>query len=194
MRKWGRTPFLVATAVAICLAGRAAWSHAFPSVRTVVVQVERCEIAVMVGYRPASGEATDTILTRIASQPESQRLLTAKSVLTTHAIAPITIAIDGKPLVPTSVRAKIGLDSSGTRPIVVVLVTYAVPHAGSLSVVSRDPRSTRISWTDRGSGRVDPEHAPGQGRWFTGVASFLLTLRAPSCVASASSHGSQLSH
>jgi hypothetical protein len=164
----------VATAVAICLAAGSAWGHSFPPVRTVVLQVERCELAVLVGYRPASGEATDTILRRIAGQP----LATAKTVLAAQALAPVTIAVDGKPLIPTSVRAKIGSD--GGRPLVVVLVTYRLP-AGTLSVTSREPRSTRISWVDRDSERVDSEQAPGQGRWFTGVASFLLSVAAPAC-------------
>ena len=177
----------VAIAVAICLAAVPAWGHSFPAVRTVVVQVERCEVAVLVGYRPASGEATDTILARIASQPRSQRLATAKGVLATHALAPLTIAVDGKPLVATNVRAKIGVDPSGTRPMVVVLVTYRMKAAGTLSVGSKDPRSTRISWTDRASGRIDFERAPAQGRWFTGVASFLLSLAAGDSACASSS-------
>jgi hypothetical protein len=169
----------VAAAVAICLAGQPAWGHTFPPVRTVVVQVERCELAVMIGYRPASGESTDTFLARVASQPKSQRPDTARTLLATQALQPLAIALDGKPLVPTSVRAKIGLDPGGTRPMVVVLLTYATPAGGKLSVTSRDPRSTRISWTDRDSGRVDLEHAPGQAKWFVGVASFLLSLAGP---------------
>ena len=166
----------VAIAVAICLAGQPAWGHYFPPVRTVVVQVEDCEIAVLIGYRPGSGEATDTILARIASQPKSQQLAAAKNVLAQQALSPLTFTIDKQPLVPTKVRAKIGVDPGGTRPMVIVLVTYALPSGGTLAVTSKDPRSTRISWTDRGSSRVDLEQAPAQGRWFTGVASFLLSL------------------
>jgi hypothetical protein len=113
-------------------------------------------------------------------------LAVAKSLLTTQAIAPLAFTLDGKPLVPTSVRAKIGADPGGTQPLVVVLVTFALPHAGSFSVTSKDPRSTRISWTDRDSHRIDIERAPGQGRWFTGVASFLLSLGASQCATSAS--------
>lgn len=168
----------VAIALAICVAAGTAWGHRFPPVRTVVLQVERCEVAALIGYRPASGEASDTILARVASAPKSQMLATAKNVLATHALAPLTISLDGTPLAPTSMRAKIGADPSGA-PIVVLLVTYRLPRAGVLSVTSKDPRSTRISWTDRDSRRVDLERAPGQGRWFTGVASFLLSLSGP---------------
>lgn len=170
----------VAIAVAVCLAAPAAWGHTFPPVRTVVVQVESCELAVLVGYRPASGEETDRLLARIGSSPKSQMPDTAKSLLTSQAMGPLTFAIDGKPLVPTAVRAKLGVDPSGSRPLVVVLVTFAIPEAGGrLSVASKDARSTRISWTDRDSARVDLPHAPAQGRWFTGVASFLLSLTPP---------------
>jgi len=168
----------VAIAVAVCLAGESAWGHTFPPVRTVVVQTETCGVVVLVGYRPASGEATDTMLARIASEPKSQRLAAAKNLLAKEALAPLAFAIDKTPLVPTEVRAKIGVDPGGTRPMVVVLVTFSLPHGGNLAVTSREPRSTRISWTDRASGRVDLEHAPAPGRWFTGVASFLLSLGA----------------
>ena len=168
----------VAIAVAVCLAAGTSWGHSFPPVRTVVIQLEKCEVAVLVGYRPASGEATDTILAQIASQPKSQMLAAAKNVLAREALGALHFAIDKQPLVPTSVRAKVGLDPGGTRPLVVVLVTFSIPRGGTLSVTSKDPKSTRVSWTDRDSGRVDLEHAPAQGRWFTGVASFLLSLTA----------------
>jgi hypothetical protein len=186
----------VATALAICLACQPAWGHTFPAVRTVVVQVEGCEVAVLVGYRPASGEATDTLLARIAVEPTTQQLATAKGVMGSEALAPLTFALDGKPLSPTSVRAKIGVDPGGTRPMVVVLVIYSVPRGGKLTVASREPRTTQISWTDRASGRIDPDHNPGQAKWFTGVASFLLMLSPPpgvaACVAtSKSSESSQ---
>lgn len=183
----------VVIAVAVCLAGQPAWGHTFPPVRTAVVQVERCEVAVLVGYRPASGEATDTLLARIASQPKFQMLGAAKHMLAKEALAPLAITVGGTPLVPTEVRAKIGLDPGGTRPMVIVLVTYAIPdRGGTLAMTSREPRSTRISWADRDSGRIDLEHAPAQGRWFTGVASFLLSVSAltggSGCATQSSSH------
>jgi hypothetical protein len=177
--RWGLLTPCVAIAVAVCLAGQPAWGHSFPPVRTVVVQVERCELAVLVGYRPAGGEATDTLLRRIASQPKISRLAAAKQLLAKEALAPLSLAIDGTPLVPTEVRAKIGVDPGGTRPMVIVLVTYAMPRGGTLHVSSKDARSTRISWADRDSRRVDLAQAPAPGRWFTGVASFLLSLAAP---------------
>jgi hypothetical protein len=183
----------VAIALAIVLAGQPAWGHSFPEVHTVVVQVERCEVAVLVGFRPASGEATDTLLARIGSQPKPQMLEAAKGLLAQQALGPLVFAVDKKPLVPTTVRAKIGVDPGGTRPLVVVLVTFPIPAGGTLSVTSKTPRTTRVSWTDRESGRVDLDHAPVQGRWFTGVASFLLSLSAAprgvsACVQSSSSH------
>jgi len=169
----------VAIALAICLAGQPAWGHTFPPVRTVVVQVEGCEVAVLVGYRPASGEATDTLLARIAAEPKAHQLEAAKVAMAREALGPLSFTLDGKPLSPTSLRAKIGVDPGGTRPMVVVLVTYAIPAGGTLAVSSREARTTRISWTDRSNGRVDLDHAPGQAKWFTGVASFLLSLTAP---------------
>ena len=113
-----------------------------------------------------------------------------RDVLAADALAPIALAVDGKPLVATSVRAKVGVEPGGQRPMVVLLVTYALPPGGQLALTTTDPRSTRISWQDRASERVASADNPAQDQWFDGVASFLLTLRAPggpSC-ASSSSH------
>ncbi|MDB4953954.1 MAG: hypothetical protein JWO36_1523 [Myxococcales bacterium] len=184
----------VAIAVAALLAATPAWGHTFPPVRTVVVQVESCEVVLLVGYRPGTGEPTEAILARVASQPKSQMLDALRGVMTAYAMAPFTVNLDGKPLVPTTVRAKIGLESGGARPMVVVLVTYAMATKGSLSVTSRDPRSTQISWQDRGASRVDLHDAPAQGKRFNGVASFLLSLSAPtgdSCATSQASESSR---
>jgi hypothetical protein len=152
-------------------------------VRTVVVQVERGEVVLLVGFRPGSGEATDGVLARVASQPKSRQLTTMRDTLAAFAVGPLAVSVDGKPLAPTSVRAKLGVEPGGGRPVVVVLVTYTLPAVGSqLSVSSKEPRSTRISWANHGNCRIDLERAPAQGRWFDGVASFLLTL-APQCAA-----------
>src|SRR5262249_30158082 len=161
--------------------------HTFPPVRTVVVQVEACEVVVMVGYRPGTGEPTEAILARVATQPENQRLEAMRAVMGAYAVAPLSLTLDGKPLVPTTVRAKIGVEPGGARPMVVVLVTYATPVAGRLAISSRDPRTTRISWQDRDSHRVDLTDAPSQGTWFDAVASFLLKVGPPACAPSPSS-------
>ena len=169
----------LATLVAVgllALAGRPAWGHTFAPLRTVVIQVESCEVAMMVGYRAGSREEADTLVARVASQPKSRASETMRDVLAAHAMRPLTLSVDGAALVPTTVRAKLSMDSAGGRPMVVVLVTYALPAGKQLSLASRDPRSTRISWTDRTSGRVDLETSPAQAKFFAGVASFLLNL------------------
>jgi len=182
------TRCMVAIALAIGLAGQPAWGHTFPPQRTVVVQVERCELAVLIGYRPGTGESTTQILGR------SSKLTQLRDLMTSYAVAPITFAMDGVPLVPTSVRAKLGIEDGGARPIVVVLVTYALPRSGALTVMSKEPRTTRISWQDRRSTRVDLAQAPAEDKWHAGVASFLLNLSAPqgdsACVTTASSRPS----
>ena len=184
----------LAIAVAISLAAPAAWGHTFPPMRTVVIQVEGCEVVAMIGYRPGTGEPTENILARVANSPKSRTLDTLREVMAAYAVAPLTIALDGQALVPTRVRAKVGIEDGGARPIVVVFVTYAVPHRGALTITSKDPRTTRISWQDRSTHRVDLAQAPTQGRWHSGVASFLLNLSAStgdSACASTSSPSSQ---
>ncbi len=178
----GMTRLLPATALAICLAGQPAWGHRFPEVRTVVLQVEACEVVLLVGFQPATGQETDAILGKAATAPKGYALDALKSQLTTHAMAPLTLSLDGKPLVATSARAKIGVEPGGSRPIVVVLVTYSLPPGRELALTSTEGRSTRISWQDRGSRRVAIPTAPAQGKWHNGVASFLLELTAPTGV------------
>ena len=176
----------LATLLATCLvtlAGSPAWGHTFPPVRTVVIQVERGEVVLLVGYRPGSGEATEALLARAASQPKSHALGTLRDRMAVDALAPLALTVDGVALVPTKVRAKVGVEPGGARPMVVVLVTYALPRGNQLALASRDPRSTRISWADRKSRRVEIGEAPAQGKWYSGVASFLLNLRpcGPDC-------------
>jgi hypothetical protein len=176
----------VAIAVAICVAATAAWGHAFPPVRTIVVQIERDELVLLVGYRPGSGDATETIIARAASQPKPRALEVLRDTMEAYALAPIAVTVDGKLLAPASAHAKLDLSANS----VVVLVTYKLPASGQLSVISHDPRSTRISWQDRDSCRVDLASAPAQDRWFTGVASFLLDLRRPCATSRSSRSGS----
>jgi hypothetical protein len=171
----------VAIAVATLLAATPAWGHTFPPARTVVVQVERCELAVLVGYRPGTGEPTQGLLARIAAQPAARRADAARAVLGAYALAPLSFTLDGKPLVPTTVRAKIGVEPGGARPMVIVLVTYAMPAAGQLAISSLDANATRISWQDRDSHRVELDEAPAQAKWFDAVASFLLRIGSPAC-------------
>jgi len=190
-----RVPLVVATALAGGLAGPAAWGHTFPPVHTVVVQVERCELAVLVGYTAGTGEPTERVIARAATQPKSHVVDALRDTLTAYAMAPLTFALDGAPMTPTSVRAKLGFDASGRRPAVVVLATFSLRRGGDLAITSRDPRTTRISWQDRTGSRVERDRAPAPGRWFSGMASFLLPVTAPpggsSCASSGSSDSSR---
>lgn len=168
----------VAGVVATSLAALPAWGHVFPPVRTVVLQVEPCHLSLLVGYRAGNGAAEENLLARAATGPKSMGLARLRDALTGFAMAPLHVAVDGHALAPTAVHAKLGVEADGGRPMVVVLVTYALPAGGSLSVTTSDARSTRISWTDRSGGRVTIPDAPAQGVWFAGVASFLLSLAA----------------
>jgi hypothetical protein len=184
----------VATTLATSLAGPPAWGHTFPPVHSVVVQVERCELALLIGYSAGTGEPTERVVARVASQPKSHALEALRATLTAYAMAPLSITVDGAPLTPSSVRAKIGFDAGGTRPVVVVLATFSLPPGAALAITSKDPRTTRISWQDRSSGRIALDRAPSEDHWYRSVASFLLPL-APatggsSCATSGSSDAS----
>lgn len=173
-----RLALSLATLVAIGsgVASRPAWGHTFAPLRSIVVQVEPCEVVLLVGYRAGTREEADNIVARVANQPRSQVAAALRDVLGAYAMAPITLSVDGHALVPTTVRAKLAAEAPQTRPMVVVLVTFVLPPGKTLGVMTRDPRSTRISWTDRSSGHVDLETSPAQAKFFSGVASFLLNL------------------
>jgi hypothetical protein len=174
----------VVIAVAIALAAGPAWGHSFPPVRTVVAQVDACEVALLVGFRPGSGDPTERILARAVAQPAARTLDALRTTMTTYAMAPLSVTVGGTALVPTNVRAKLALDDGG-RPTVFVLVTYAIPRGGGvLAIASKDPGTTRISWQDLESHRVDLARAPAQSHWHDHAASFLLSL-APSSGGSA---------
>lgn len=182
----------LATAVAVALltlASRPSWGHVFAPLRSIVVQVESCEVVLLVGYRAGSREEADGLVARVASRPKSQAAGAMRDVLAGFAMSPLTLSVDGRPLVPTTVRAKLAED--GGRPMVALLVTFGLPAGKRLALATRDPRSTRISWTDRESGRVELETAPTQAKFYSGVASFLLNLRPTSggspCVSASSS-------
>jgi hypothetical protein len=160
----------------LTLAGRPAWGHTFAPLRSVVVQVEACAVALLVGYRAGSRDEADSLVARVANQPKSHARDALRDLLAAHAMAPLAVTLDGAALVPTTVRAKLSSDAPGGRPMVVLLVTYSLPPGRSLAVAIKDPRSTRISWTDRRSGRVEISQAPAQAKFFAGVASFLLNL------------------
>lgn len=182
-----RVILLVAIALAASLAGPSAWAHTFPSVRTVVMQVERCELVLLVGFRPSTGEASDAMLLRAVNQPKSQGLDALRVMMGERALEPLHVAVDGKPLVPTAVRTKIGVEPGGARPMIVMLVSYPLPPGKLLSITSREPRTTRISWVDQASTRIDTARSSAQGKWSDSVASFLLTMSASSCGPSPSS-------
>ena len=182
----------LAGVVAIWLACGSAWGHSFPAVRTVVVQVEPCQVVLLVGYRPATGADTQLLLSQAGSHPKSQGTGPLREVLGAHALAPLSLLVDGHRLVPTTVRAKIGSEPGGARPMVVLLVTYSLPRGAKLSLTTSDPRNTRISWQDRTSGRVEIGNAPEQDHWFDGVASFLLELTAGGSVCATTSSSDSL--
>lgn len=163
---------VVASALAGVLAASPAWAHRFPEVRTVVVQVEACEVALLVGYRPSVE----------SGQPGAMRSMGIEGLrkqLAAEALQPLTIEADGVRLLPTDVRTKMTVEPGLDRPMILLLVTFRLPPARRFAVHSAQPRTTRISWTDRASHRVDLDHVPSQNHFFDGVASLLLDLLPP---------------
>jgi hypothetical protein len=155
------------------------------------VQVEPCSVALLVGYRPAAGEATDTVLARTSGAHGAQGLKALRDTLAASAMAALNVAVDGEALVPITADAKLAAEPGGVRPMVIMLVTYALPAGKTLAITSREPRTSRFSWTDRSRGRIASSGAPSQRIWRDGVASFLLPLAVGESTCATSKRSSQ---
>ena len=119
----------------------------------------------MVGYRPGSGEPTEAILRRAATAPKSQALDALRDVLGAYAIAPLSVAVDGKRaaseplppdagpaigrlLVPDPERFLVGFDALFDEMLgyVVELNRRAVEDLGlNVLVFPEGTRSVRLS-------------------------------------------------
>ena len=167
---------VLATAIAIAIAMPQGWGHRFPAVRTVVVQVEPCSVALLVGWRPASGDDTAVLLGEAKTGGKDQEVQILTQRLTALALAPIRLRLGGVEVAPTSVEANVTVEDGTGRPVVLLLVSYPASRGGALEIVSKDPKSTRISWVDKSAGRVEIGAAPTQSQWHDDLASFLLNV------------------
>jgi hypothetical protein len=168
--------------------------HQVPGGRSVVAQVERCQLVLLVSWVPSAGAETDAIEAQArmgvgavpgsggtAADPNGRlRLLYAS-----RALAPLSIQVDGESMAATSLDVKLVRDPpTSTRVAAVALVTFDLPPVTrSVEIRNRDSHRTRFSWVDRSGGRFQ---APGmaQEKWSSGVASILLRSRSdswPSC-------------
>jgi hypothetical protein len=145
----------------------------------------------LVGYKPAAGEATDAVLAKASGAHGAQGFKALRDALAASAMTALTIAVDGEALVATSAEAKLAVEPGAGRPMVIMLVTYALPAGKTLSISTRDPQSSRLSWTDRSRGRIASSGAPGQRIWRDGVASLLLPLAAGESTCATSKRSSQ---
>jgi hypothetical protein len=168
----------LATALAVAYNPLLVWAHRFPSVRTVVVQVEPCSVALLVGWRPASGDTTALLLgeAKVRGSDKDKEIQVLTQQLTAMAMSSLQLVMDDSPLVPTSVEAKVSVEDGTGRPVVLLLLSYAVTTGGKLALLSKEPKSTRISWVDKSNGRVEITSSPSQLQWHDDLASFLLTL------------------
>ena len=163
-----RTGLVFAGVLAFSLAE----AHFVPADRMVVVQAEPDGLAVLVSYRPPSGNRT--ALTGLAAH---QRADVLKALLSVQAVAGLALAADGAPLPVTSVEAKLAEDPPGSgRAAIVLLITARRPAgARELTVSVADlGEPTRLQWLDRSRGRVVDYGPVPAGRWLSGQAALSL--------------------
>jgi hypothetical protein len=156
----------------VCALGATAHAHYVPADRMVVVQAEPEGVAVLITYRPASGERT--MLTGLQAR-HRRDVLTA--LLGVQAIAGLGLTADGAPLAVSSLSTKLVEDPPGTgRAVVVVLVTADRPAAARELTVSvadlGEPQ--RLKWLDRSRGRVVESGPVAADRWLDGRSAISL--------------------
>lgn len=175
--RWLRLTFL-ASALATVGPQRNAEAHTDRADRSIVLQVEPSQLVVLLGYRPASGQAMGLLLANAARSAFMMRDALAWQG-TAQALAQIRISVNSQLLTPDRTDAKYQIDDSG-RVAFLLLLQYSLPQAEALAlqVDNANPRGTRISWIDRSTNRWLPMSAPTQGKWHSEVASFLLSLQA----------------
>ena len=170
-----RLALLVAIAAAIGV--RDAGAHRIVGGRSLVVQLDRGEVELLVSWKPPGGDLADALATSGARGPHPRDRL--RALYTERALAPLRVTADGRPLAPTSVEGKLVVDppSSG-RLAALVLVRFTVPAgARALAIENRDARQTRLALSDRSGGRYAISPVLPARRWTTRVASLLLTLQ-----------------
>jgi hypothetical protein len=147
-------------------------AHYVPADRMIVVQAEPDGLAVLVTYRPPSGDRS--ALTGLNARHRADVL---KALLSVQAIAGLAIQADGVTLPLDSVEAKLAEDPPGSgRGAVVLLLTARRPAgARELTVSVADlGEPTRLSWLDRSRGRVAEFGPVSAGQWLRGQAAVSL--------------------
>ena len=163
--------------VAMSLGLRDASAHRVLGGRTVVVQLERGAIALLVSWKPPGGDLADALAGAGARGPHPRDRM--RALYAERALAPLRVTVDGKPLAPASVEAKLVLDPPGSGRLTgLVLVRFTLPAgARAVSIDNRDARQTRLALADRSGGRFAIAPSLPARRWSTSVASLLLTSR-----------------
>lgn len=147
--------------------------HTVPGGRTVVVQLDQREIALLVSWKPPA-ELARTLLEVSSASPDPRAHLA--SLYAARALAPLRVAAGGKALSPRSSDTKLVADPPGSGGLsALVLVRFELPRlARAITIENRDARETRIALVDRSDGRFRATPALTGRRWSTGVASLLL--------------------
>jgi hypothetical protein len=172
---------LVLVGSCVCASG-VALGHRAPGGRSVVAQVDRCELSLLVSWTPPSGDETSAILADSARAPGPTAATTPgerlRALYTSRALAPLSIRADGRPLAPRSLEVKLVRDPPrSSRLTAVVLVSFSLPPAAeTLEIANSDSHRTRFSWVDRSGGRFTSPGTP-TSQWASGVASILLHSR-----------------
>jgi hypothetical protein len=159
-------------AILLLLLASTAEAHFVPADRMIVVQAEPDGVAVLVTYRPPSGERS--VLTGLSARHRPDVL---RALLSVQAVAGVALSADGAPLAAGSVETKLVEDppGSGRATVVVLLTARRPPRARSVNVSVVDfGEPTRTKWVDRSRGRIAQFGPVAADQWIGGRSAISL--------------------
>jgi hypothetical protein len=132
----------------------AAFAHKTPARRTVVVQAEANEVAVLVTWTAPSGPMGRLVVAAATWGRKGDDVKTAlKTFMTSRALATLRFEGNGKNMHFDAIQTKVNLDPGPLgRHTIAILATKKLPKTRPfvLSVSSaQETGATRLSWTNR---------------------------------------------
>ncbi len=140
----------VSVLVATATAAQDLHAHTVPARRSVTVQAESGEAAVLVTWTSARGPQGSQLLLRAAWGRSGRARDAMRSLAATEALRGLLFLVDGNVAIPKTTEVKVRVDQKQpVRVFAAVLVTISVPAGSSLSVSRKSGAFTQLRWRTR---------------------------------------------
>ena len=155
---------LIGAVVASLVVATSARAHQTEAQRSIVVQVEDGKALFLISWTAPSG-ILGRLMTARASLSSSPKD-TLKALMLQHALASLTIELNGKPVIMDRVDSKLTLDTSSLRRHTVTLLGQKkLPASATLVIANRSGEATRLAWSDRSGKSTKVRANKRAGAW-----------------------------